>query len=84
MFHLITFTGRQLVSRYGAVVMFHGLAVGIATGYRLDDQMIGVRFLAMAGNFSLQHHVQTGSGAHPASYPRGTGNISMEVKAAGA
>jgi hypothetical protein len=25
-----------------------------------------------AGNFSLHHRVQTGSGAHPASYPMGT------------
>jgi len=31
--------------------------------------MIGVRFLAGAANFSLRHRVQTGSGAHPASYP---------------
>jgi hypothetical protein len=28
---------------------------------------------AGTGNFSLRHHVQTGSGAHPASYPVGTG-----------
>jgi hypothetical protein len=34
--------------------------------------MIGVRFPAEAGNFSLRHLVQTGSGAHPASYPMGT------------
>jgi len=39
------------------------------TGYRLDDKIIGVQFLVGAGNFSLCHHVQTGSGAHPASYP---------------
>jgi len=35
-------------------------------------QMIRVQFLAGAGNFSLCHCVQTGSGAHPASYPVGT------------
>jgi hypothetical protein len=28
--------------------------------------MIGVRFPAGAGNFSLRHHVQTGFEAHPA------------------
>jgi hypothetical protein len=28
-------------------------SVGIATGYGLDDRMIGVRFTAGAGNFSL-------------------------------
>jgi len=27
--------------------------------------------LAGAGNFSLHHHIQTGSGAHPASYTMG-------------
>jgi hypothetical protein len=31
-----------------------------------------VRFAAGAGNFSLHHRVQYGSGAHPASYPVGT------------
>jgi hypothetical protein len=31
-----------------------------------------VRFPAGSGNFSLHHRVQTGSGAHPASYPMGT------------
>jgi hypothetical protein len=39
-------------------------SVGIATGYGLD----GPGF-----DFSLLHSVQTGSGAHPASYPIGTG-----------
>jgi hypothetical protein len=38
----------------------------------MDDRMIGVQFPAGAGNFSLRHHVQTASGAHPASYPKGT------------
>jgi len=32
----------------------------------------GVLALAGAGNFSLHHRVQTGSEAHPASYPMGT------------
>jgi hypothetical protein len=46
-------------------------SVGIATGYGLDDWMIGVRFMAGAGSFSLHHLVQTGSGAHPASCQMG-------------
>jgi hypothetical protein len=46
-------------------------SVGIATDYGLDDRMIGVRFPAEAGNISLRHRVQAGSGAHPASYPFG-------------
>jgi hypothetical protein len=44
----------------------------ILTGYRLDNWMIRVRFLMGSGNFSLQHDVQTSSGAHPASYSIGT------------
>jgi hypothetical protein len=48
-------------------------SVGIATGYGLDDRMIWVRFPAGAGNFSLHHRVQTGTGAHPASYTMDTG-----------
>jgi hypothetical protein len=47
-------------------------SVGIALGNGLDDRGSRVRFPAEAGNFSLHHHVQNGSGAHPASYPMGT------------
>jgi hypothetical protein len=35
----------------------------------LDDRGPRVRFPAGAGNFSLHHRVENGSGAHPASYP---------------
>jgi hypothetical protein len=52
----------------------------IATGYGMDDRMIGVRFPLGDGNFSLQHHVQTGYGAHPVSSPMGTGGSFPEVK----
>jgi hypothetical protein len=48
---------------------------GIVTGYGLDDRDSGVQILARAGNFSLLHHIQTGSGAHPASYPMVTGGF---------
>jgi len=37
------------------------------SGYGLDDRIFRVRFPAGAGNFSLRHHVQIGSGGHPAS-----------------
>jgi hypothetical protein len=36
------------------------------------------------GNFSLRHRVQTGSGAHQASYPIGAGASYSGSKAAGA
>jgi hypothetical protein len=35
-------------------------------------EVLGVRVSAGAGNFSLHHRVQTGSGIHPPSYPMGT------------
>jgi hypothetical protein len=47
-------------------------SVGIALGYGLDDRGSRVRFPAEAGNFSLHHRVQNGSGTHSASYPTGT------------
>jgi hypothetical protein len=47
-------------------------SVGIALGYGLDDRDARVRFPAGAGNFSLHHRIQNGSGAHPASYPMDT------------
>jgi len=54
------------------------------TGYGLDDRMIGFRFPAGAGNFSLPYRIQTGSGAYPASYPMGTGASFLGGKVAGA
>jgi hypothetical protein len=47
-------------------------SVGITLGYGLDDRDSRVRFPAGAGNSSLHHRVQNGSGAHPASYSMGT------------
>jgi hypothetical protein len=47
-------------------------SVGIALGYRVEDRGSRVRFPAGAGNLSLHHHVENGSGALPASYPMGT------------
>jgi hypothetical protein len=54
-------------------------SIGIATGYGLDDRMIGVRFPAGTGNFSLRHCVQTDSGAHQASYQWVPGVVSLGV-----
>jgi hypothetical protein len=45
---------------------------GFPLGYELDDRGSKVRFPVGAGNFSLHHRVQNGSGTHPASYPTGT------------
>jgi hypothetical protein len=59
-------------------------SVGIALGYGLDDRCSRVRFPAGAGNFSLHHRFQNGSGAHLAYYPMGTRWSFSGAKAAGA
>jgi hypothetical protein len=59
-------------------------SAGIALGYGVDDRGSRVRFPTGAGNFSLHHRVQNGSGAHPASYPMGTRGSFTGGKAAGA
>jgi hypothetical protein len=52
-------------------------------GFGLDDRGSSFRFTAEAGNFSLHHRVQNGSGAHQASYLMGTRGSFLGVKAAG-
>jgi hypothetical protein len=42
--------------------------------------MAEVRFLVGARYSCLIHSIQTRSGAHPASYPMGTGGSSLEVE----
>jgi hypothetical protein len=56
-------------------------SVGMAAGYGLDDRG---SIPGGAGNFSLPHRVQIGSGAHPASYPMGTRGSFSGGKEAGA
>jgi hypothetical protein len=59
-------------------------SVGTALGCGLDNRDSRVRFPAGAGNFSLHHRVQNGSGPHPTSYPMGTRGSFLWVKAVGA
>jgi hypothetical protein len=59
-------------------------SVGIGLGYVLDDRGSRVRFPAGAGNFSLHHRIQNGSGSNSASYPMGTRGSFPGGKAAGA
>jgi hypothetical protein len=49
----------------------HDSSVGIVLGCGLVDWGSRVPLLVVLGNF-FHHHVQNGSGAHPASYPMGT------------
>jgi hypothetical protein len=58
-------------------------AVGIAPGYGLDNRGVAVR-ITVKSRFSLLHVVQTGCGAHPASYRMGTASSFPGGKAAGA
>jgi hypothetical protein len=55
----------------------------VSLGYRLDDRGSRVWFPARAGNVSLHHCVQIGSGSHPASYPMGTKGSFPGVKRPG-
>jgi hypothetical protein len=59
----------------------HEPAVGIAAGYGLDGQGVGVRVPA-GTRVSFLHVVQTGSGTHLASYQMGNGGSFAEVKVA--
>jgi hypothetical protein len=59
-------------------------SVGIALGYGMDDRGSMVRFPAGAGNFSLHHCVQNGSGTHSATYTMGNRVSFTGGKAAGA
>jgi hypothetical protein len=62
----------SLISYQNSTRQSRDSSVGIVLGYGLDDRSSRVQFPAGAGNFSLHHRVQNGSGAHPASYPIGT------------
>jgi hypothetical protein len=72
------------IKRYNFFKLSRDSSVGIALSYGLDYRGSRVRFPAGAGNFSLHHRVQNGSGAHTASYPMGTRVSFHEGKAAGA
>jgi hypothetical protein len=74
----------EIKDSYSILVKSRDSSVGIALGYGLDYRVSRVRFRAGAGNFSLHHRVQNGSGAHPASYPMGTSGSFPVGKATGA
>jgi hypothetical protein len=59
------------------------MQVSILTGYRIDGLGVGVRVLVGASLFPL-HVVHTGSGAHPAFYPKVPGDFFSRGKAIGA
>jgi hypothetical protein len=69
------------ISYYSKVDREPGSSVSIVSGYRLDDRAIEVRSPADAKDFSCSLCVQTGSEAHPASCPMGTGGPFPGAKA---
>jgi hypothetical protein len=58
-------------------------SVGIALGYGPDDRGSRVRFPAEAGNFSLHHLVQNGSGPTQPPIQWVPGTLSLGVKRLG-
>jgi hypothetical protein len=76
-------------SKFGMCSVFPppppNIGAGIAQWYSvgLQAEWSGVWVPVGAGNFSPHHHVQTGSGAYPASYPVGTGGSFLGVKVTG-
>jgi hypothetical protein len=72
-------TTQRILNKFFIYVIYQrtfrsrGSSVSIVSGYGLDDRAIEVRSPAGAKDFSSNLCVQTGSGAHPASYTIGTG-----------
>jgi hypothetical protein len=64
------------VMRHRILLQFHDNSIGRATDYGWTADSINGR----ENRFSLPHVVQTGSGAHPASYPMDMGVPSPGVK----
>jgi hypothetical protein len=64
----------SLLQMISPTISCQGSSVSIVSDYGLDDRAIGIRYPAGAKDFSSILCVQTGSGAHPASYPMGTGD----------
>jgi hypothetical protein len=60
-----------------------GVRVAQSVYWQATSWTIGVWFLVGARDFSLLYSVQTSSEAHRASYPVGTGGLSMGVKWSG-
>jgi hypothetical protein len=81
---VIEFRRRENFSLYVAMAVISVLKLSQYSDWG-TDWMTGVRFPAeaMKGFFSVRHRVRTGSGAHPASYPMGTGGSSTVCKAVG-
>jgi hypothetical protein len=72
-------TQKQTAERICKDEKFHHITKYIIWNSKSESYVIGVPFPAGAGNFSLCHHIQTSSGAYPASYSTSTGGSSPGV-----
>jgi hypothetical protein len=70
---------RVILSRY-VFLTSRVSSVSIVSDYGLADRAIGVRSQVGVKDFSSNLCVQTGSGAHPASFTMGTGVLSLGIK----
>jgi hypothetical protein len=66
-------SGRLIKLRGYIVYRSRGSSVSIVSNYGMDDRAIGIRSPTETEDFFSNLRVQTGSGAHPASCPMGTG-----------
>jgi hypothetical protein len=69
---------------YWTIIRSRDNAVGIATGYGLDDRGVGIRVPVGSRIFSSPRRPDRSSVAHQASYPMGTGGSFPGGKVAGA
>jgi len=75
--YFVIFSLCEGVSLAHHVTFWHGTALEftfhptVPSFNYTDDRGSSARFPAGAGNFSLHHRVQNGSGTHPATYPMG-------------
>jgi hypothetical protein len=77
---VITLTGTQKIKVPLYIYSSWGTSDSIVSEYGLDDQTTGVRSPAEVKYFSSSLCVQTRSGTHPASYPRGTGDKARQAR----
>jgi hypothetical protein len=72
------------VCRYVCMYGSQNGSFNIVTGLQAGQLKIRESFPVVLKDFSLPHKVQTSSGAQPASYPVGIGELFLEGKTAGA
>jgi hypothetical protein len=74
----------NIIFTFAVQFMSRSSAVGIVTGYGLDYRRRDRDRVPVWSRMFTLNSVHTGSGAHPASYPKGTGGSFPGGKATGA